>query len=254
LKGGDDIATAVAIRTKLDVKSAAELIKYLNLLIYGEPGAGKTKLASTAQDSSDTSPILFLDVEGGTVTLRKRKDIDVVKVRSMAQVEQIHNELFKDPGYYKSVVLDSLTELQKLDMRTVMQEQYDKKPDTTDIDVPSQREWGKSGERMRKIIRAYRDLPMHTICTCLLGSEHDEANNVYNYFPSLPGKLRGEVPGYFDVVGLLKAVADSSGNITRNLQTAKTTRVVAKDRTDSLDALIENPTIPLMWSAITGDS
>jgi hypothetical protein len=69
----------------------------------------------------------------------------------------------------------------------------------------------------------------------------------------LPGKLRGEVPGYFDVVGYLKAEeqrVDGKVVVTRMLQTTKTRRVVAKDRTSALPDIINNPTIPEMWSLI----
>lgn len=248
------------IRELLGVQSPEEVVPYLNFLVYGEPGAGKTYLGATAQDSEDTSPILFLDVEGGTVTIRKRKDVDVVKIRSMEKIEKVHNDLFKaaangEPLYYKTVIIDSLTELQKLDLRTVMQDEFNRNPDKTDVDVASQRGWGKSGERMRRIIRAYRDLPMNTICTALVGTELDEANGVYNYFPSLPGKLRGEVPGYFDVVGYLSTAersieGEKKKEVYRQLQVAKTRRVVAKDRTAALGDIVDSPSIPMLWEMI----
>lgn len=234
--------------------SPQDVVPYLNFLVYGEPGAGKTRLAATAQDHEDTRPLLFLDIEGGVTTIRKRKDVDVIKVRDIKTIEKVHNELFMDKsGYYKSVVLDSITELQKLDMRTVMKEQYDKKPETTDMDVPSQREWGKSGERMRRIIRAYRDLPVNTIVTALLGSEFSDDTGITSYFPSMPGKLRGEIPGYFDVVGYLNTKMEN-GSVVRTLQLSKTRRVVAKDRTDSLGDILDNPTVPMMWELIHNGS
>lgn len=213
-------------------------------------------MCGTAQDSEDTRPILFLDVEGGTTTLRKRPDIDVIQVRSMDEIENAHNEIFRDPSYYKTIIVDSLTELQKLDMRTVMKLQYDKKPDTTDIDVPSQREWGKSGVRMSRIVRAYRDLPVNTIMTCLLATEQEtnergqDTHIVKLYYPSLPGKLRSEIPGYFDVVGFLQATADTQGRVTRSLQVAKTKKVIAKDRTSSLGLVVNDPSIPMLWGMI----
>jgi phage nucleotide-binding protein len=248
------IAVVAPIREQLGVKSPMEVVPYLNFLVYGEPGAGKTYLAGTAQDSSDTRPILFLDVEGGVVTLRKRKDVDVIRVRSIDEVEKVHNQLFlaadKD-RYYKTVIIDSVTELQKLDMRTVMKAAYDRNPDKVDPDVPSQREWGKSRERMTRIIRGFKDLPLHFIATAMLGSELDEASNTTLYHPAFPGKLRGEVPGYFDVVGYL-ATKQSGEEVIRTLQVAKTRRVVAKDRTDSLGTLIESPTIPTIWEKIHG--
>lgn len=243
------------IRERLNVKTPDEAIQYLNFLVYGEPGAGKTYLAATAQDHEDTRPILFLDIEGGTTTIRKRKDVDVIQVRTMEQVESIYAELRKEGSdlYYNTVVLDSATELQKLDMRTVMREQFNKKPDTTDIYVPSQREWGKSGERMRITIRGYKDLPCNTIVTCMVAQDKDDSTGITSYFPSLPGKLRSEIPGFFDVVGYLSSKTTKNGNqeeIVRTLQTARTRRVIAKDRTGDLGNLIENPSIPLMWALI----
>lgn len=237
----------------MGVKPPQEAVPYLNLLIYGEPGAGKTFLAATAEDSEDTSPILFLDVEGGAVTIRHRHSVDVLEVRSIDDVQKAYKELYDDGGeYYKTVIIDSLTELQKLDMRTIMQEAYDSRPDTTDKDVPSPREWGKTGNHMRTIIRGFRDLPVNTIMTCLQGSQYDESSGMTLVYPELPGKMRHESPGYFDVVGYLRADTNSKGEITRILQTAKTRRVVAKDRTASLGDVLNEPTVPIMWDLIHG--
>jgi hypothetical protein len=169
----------------------------------------------------------------------------------MKQIEQVHNEIANDPdSYYKTVGIDSLTELQKLDMRTVMLEQYNKRPDSTDLYVPSQREWGKSGERVRMIVRAFRDLKVNTIVTALMSSDKDDKTGLTSFFPSFPGKLRSELPGFFDVVGLLTTFSEGEV-IRRQIQFSKTQRVVAKDRTDSLGGIMIDPSIPQMWERIT---
>lgn len=227
------------------------------MLIYGEPGAGKTYFGGSAADHTELSPLLLIDIEGGALTLHG-KNVDVVQARTMKQVQQIQNALAKqtDP-YYRTVFIDSGTELQKLDMRTVMMEQYNKRPDTTDIYVPSQREWGKSGERMRMIIRSFRDLPCNVIISALLSQDKDEKSGVTSMFPSFPGKLRSEVPGFFDIVGLLRAVMDSEGGesqIIRTLQVAKTDKTIAKDRTGALPDLIKHPSLPVIWDSIHSDS
>lgn len=249
------MAIDVPLRERLNARPPDESIKWINLLIYGEPGAGKTYLSATAQDGEETAPILFLDVEGGVVTIRKRRNVDVVQVRSIKKLDDVYTELEKegDSLSYKTVIIDSITELQKLDMRTVMDVEYNRNPDKVDKDVATMRAWGKSGERMRKIIRAFRDLPCHTIITALLAQEKDESSNITMYFPSLPGKLRSEVPGFFDIVGLLQTDAKrEAGNdvIVRTLQVAKTRRVIAKDRTGALPDVVQNPSIPLMWELI----
>jgi phage nucleotide-binding protein len=252
------------LRDTLGVKTPAQSVEYLNLLIYGEPGVGKTRLAGSAADHADTSPVLILDVEGGVMSLRNRKDIDVLQVRDIDTIVKVHDELQKrNGGGYSTVVIDSLSELQKLDMRTVMQEEYNRQPDRTDKDVPSQRAWGKSQERLRRIIRGFKDLPVHTIMTTLVTQVTDEQTNVTHYYPALPGKMRGDAPGFFDVVGMLRVKEEQNGAVIRRLlQIQSSTKVVAKDRTDTLGidgdgkrvGIIVDPTIPDMWHTINASN
>lgn len=219
----------------------------MNSLFYGDPGSGKTHLLGTAQDHPLTSPVLIIDCEAGVTTLRKRKDIDVKTIRSISELVGVHKELYDNPGYYKSVGLDSLTELQRLDMIECMLEAYDRNPNRNK-DEPSQREWTISGHHIRRIVRGFRDLPCHTFITALAATERD-SNNVQQIFPSIPGKLKTEVPGFLDIVGYLRAVNEGN-EIVRKMQFANTERVIAKDRTGELEGLMENPTIPEMFELI----
>ena len=234
-----------ALREGLGVQPPSEQLKWLNMLVYGEPGVGKTYLAGTAQDHDATSPVLILDIEGGTTTLRHRQDIDVKQIRTIAELEQTYAAL-KDTneGYYKTVVIDSLSELQKVDMRDIMRELILKRPDL-DPDVPSQREWGKSSEHMRRIVRGFRDLDMNTVFICHVDIQRDESN-VEKRAPMLPGKLKMEVPGFMDIVGYLSTAIENDETV-RRIQFAKTRRVIAKDRTASLGDIVESPTFPLLW-------
>lgn len=241
---------------KLGAKPPELSVEYATMLWYGDPGTGKTKLLGTAGADPRLSPIIIADIEGGVITLRKMPGIDVVQIRTMAQFEKLINDLANDStNYYKSLGVDGITELQKLDMRTVMKEAKlkAKNPENINEDVPSPREWGISGERIRRICRAARDLPMHTFFTALEAQETDPQTDLTRYYPSIPGKLKNELSGFFDVVGRLeaKSVPGKPGEVMRTLQTAKTNKVAAKDRFDILPQLMENPTIPAMWDIIT---
>jgi hypothetical protein len=244
--------TKNGIRSTLNVQPPSQISPYLNLLVYGNPGVGKTVFAGTAEDDKQTSPTIFLDVEGGTLSLRQRTNLDVVRVKSIDELVEMHRKLAtENDGYYKTCVVDSLTELQKLDMGDIMHELTQRRPDL-DKDVPSQREWGKSIEHMRRIVRGFRDLPMNVIFTCLVIVDKDE-NGIVTYTPSLPGKLKMEISGFVDVVGYMSTVVEE-GETIRRIQFAGTRRVIAKDRTASFGDMVDNPTIPDLWKLMHNNS
>jgi hypothetical protein len=242
------------LRQKLQVQPPDALVEFLNLFVYGDTGVGKTYLGGTAADDPRTSPVLFVDVEGGLTTIKDRKDIDVVKVRDMKTIERVGTELAQVGKniYYKTVVIDSLTELADLDMRTVMKIAYNRNPDKVDIDVPSPREWGTVRNHIRIITRHFKDLPCHVMFTGHVGVEQDESLPA-KYYPGFAGKLAREIPGFVDIVGYYTQKANSEGVVVRTLQTQGTNRVVAKDRTGALAMQVIDPTIPSLWDAILGE-
>jgi phage nucleotide-binding protein len=237
-----------SLRDQLQVKSP-EKIEYIKMLVFGESGAGKTTFLGTAQDSTLTSPVFLIDVEGGSVVLNDKPNVDVKQVRSTAGVEQIADILHKHPKYYATIELDSLTDFRDINMGEVMQEQYNKKPETTDKYVPSPREWGKSGGQIKEILRYLKDLPCHVIVTTLLEVKQDQRTGIEKMQPLLPGQLGRQVPGFFDIVGFLKATT-KQGETIRSMQFKKTERVMAKDRTKALPDIMEEPTIPEIWDII----
>lgn len=256
-------ATATAssdeLREKLKVEPPSARVDYINLLVYGEAGAGKTHLAGTAEDDPRTSPVLFADIEGGLTTIRHRTGIDVPPpIRSMKQLEDLYNDLYNsiDPDtgtmYYKTVVIDSLTELADVDMRVIMKQAFNGNPEKVDVDVPSPREWGKTRNHMRTIVRAFRDLPCHVIYTCGLGTTSEEGLPT-KYHPGFGGKLKHEIPGFMDIVGYLKSEVDTvQDEKHRTVQFLGTARVVAKDRTGALGDSLVDTTIPQIWDLING--
>lgn len=224
----------------------------MNVLIYGEPGTGKTHLLGTAQEEKQTSPLLVIDVDGGITTLRHLSGIDVIQVRSYDQLRQVYQDLFdavttdgKLP--YGTIGIDTLSELQKLDIGTIARE-FAEGNARLDPDVPDMRAYYKSGEHIRKIVRAFRDLPCNVFFMCHSNSDRDNLNRL-TYFPHLPGKLRHDIPGFLDIVGYLRAEQED-GETVRYLQTEKTQTVIAKDRTQALEAVEMNPTIPGLWAKL----
>ena len=233
----------------LKVQTATELTTYINMLVYGNPGAGKTVFSGSADAVPELRPVLFIDVEGGTLSLRDRyPDVDVVRVESWNDMQSVYDELYVMEHGYRTVVLDSLTEIQKFSMFNIMQQVLRENPDR-DPEVPSIREWGKNIEQIRRLVRAFRDLPMNTVLTALAVSDKDSDSGRIITRPSLSGKLAMEVSGFVDIVGYqyTKVV---EGEVLRLMMTQGTDRQIAKDRSDTLPAIIENPDMQVLYTHI----
>lgn len=240
----------------LKVQSVTDQTPFLNALIYGESGAGKTLLSGTASLVEAMSPVVFIDIEGGTFTIRNFGDVDVVRAKSFQDVQKVYDDLYDHPSKYKTVVIDSLTEMQKFNMMGIMERLVKKEPDR-DPDIPSVREWGQSIEQIRKMTRAFRDLPINAIFTALLVQERDTRTGLTHNKPSLPGKLSGEISGFMDEVFYLYIVRKTQGDevtTKRMVLTDKTDTTVAKDRSGKLPLLVEEPTMNVLYSHMFGEA
>lgn len=241
-----------------DLTEPGTSLDSLKFLVHGPPGVGKTYLCGSAADSDDMKPVLFIDTEGGTLTIRG-KDVRVVRVRGYQEMTKLIVWLRKNPGRFKTIVFDSLTEFQKVVMQEIIRQEVQAATRPRDPEVPEQRDWQKSHERIRKVVRALRDLPdTHIIFTTLTREVKDEASGFITYKPALPGQLADEIAGFIDVVGYLhieRIRETKNGKTVRRLerriqfQPGKD-RIVVKDRSDNLGYHITSPTLPAMMEAI----
>jgi hypothetical protein len=234
---------------KLKVAPVSETEPNFNVLIYGHSGVGKTRLAGSAALVPAMCPVLLIDVEGGSFSIRdKYPNVDVVRVQDFKEMQQVYDELEKGTSGYKTVILDSLTEMQKFSMYLIMQDLVKKEADR-DPDIPSVREWGKNIEQIRKMVRAFRDLPLNVIFTALVSEERNTRTGLTEKKPYLSGKLAHEVAAFIDIVlyYYTKIVVKDGQQVTKRLLlSSKTEDTVAKDRSDRLPMLLGVEEPPLM--------
>ncbi len=233
----------------LEVTTVSESPEFINMLVYGNPGVGKTVLAGSADAVPELRPVLILDVEGGTFSIRERyPDVDVVRVQTWPDMQKVYDALYKMEHEYQTVVLDSLTEIQKFSMYRIMASVLKEHPDR-DPEVPSIREWGKNIEQIRRLVRAFRDLPMNVVFTALAATDKDNKTGLVTTRPSLSGKLAMEVGGFVDILlyMYIKRVDDDN---QRLLLSAGTEGQIAKDRSDNLPPVIVNPDMQTVYDHI----
>lgn len=267
------MAVPIGIQKPIFSISQPNRTQFLKMMVYGQPGAGKTTLAGTAQDVASMQDVLFIDAESGTLSLSDRDDIDIIRISAFPQFSRVYEflklhcsyrdannipkleELQRSAGAnpnkrYHTVVVDSLTEVQKL----VMYYLTGRAVGIGTLDsIPSQpqfKEWGQSAEMIRMLIRSFRDLPMHVLFVAAEMEVENIGQNGKQLLkrPSLPGKLSNEAQGFLDMVGYLAvahiAIEEGGTELRRRLYLVPGRTFQAKHRFAKEGVeFIDNPTM-----------
>lgn len=226
---------------KLTSTREAARLHGLKVTVYGQAGAGKTRLCATTG-----GPTVILSAEAGLLSLRDF-DIPVIEVKSIQDVSEAYQYLLSssEARHYEWVCLDSISEIAEVVLAS-------EKKATRDPRAA----YGALQERMYDLIRAFRDLPEKNVYfSAKMAAEKVDVvesrtagaitSNVVvgsrvSYAPSLPGTKLGQALPYFtDFVLALRIEKDTDGNSSRWLQTRSDESYIAKDRSGSLGMFIE---------------
>lgn len=209
--------------------------KWINVLLYGKHGAGKTTLAASAADVEEMGDVLVILAEGGEVVLenndriRDYENLDVVKVDRIEQFQKVyeflkaHCAMRDDPSkeeqlkqlqtmvfgefdgrirYYRTVIVDSLSEIEAYNLAKILNLDALGLDAGDDMEVAGFGEFRKNNHIIQRAVRQFRDLPIHFIATCAEAYTQDE-RKAFSYTLKLTGQLSGIVQGFFDIVGWL---------------------------------------------------
>jgi len=214
----------------------------------------------------------MISAESGDLSVAHMENLDVISVQDFRTLGQIHEYLrqhckarddsdedrlkalqaavtgmepdeIEEPRRYRTVIIDSLSELEAYCFNQLLGI-----TDSTRLDEETQSaEWSeykKNHTMILRVVRAFRDLPMHVIFTAAEQFNQDETKK-YKYSPDLTGKLSKKVQGFMDMVGYY--VAGKAGEETlRRLYVSPsgTGKYDAKHRYQAFKAdHFDNPTI-----------
>jgi len=207
----------------------------MNFLVYGAAGAGKTSLIRTLP-----SPII-ISAEGGLLSLAS-DNLNYIEISTMQDLRDAY-EWFQgseESGQFQSIALDSISEIAEVVLA------HEKK-----VNKDGRAAYGEMDVQISEIIRAFRDLPIHTYMSAKLEKQQDEMGKML-YFPSLPGnKVAQKLPYFFDEVMALRVEKDAEGVTQRALMCDGDGVWLAKDRSGKLDGW-EAPDLNLIIKKIAG--
>lgn len=232
----------------------------LSILVHGDSKVGKTTFTTTAP-----APRLLLDVESASRFLQVKKvkwdpmsgeappkydstwDTCVVQVHDFETVLKAYEWLKSGKHPFKSVILDSISELQakaqeSVNGRQKMQTQH----------------WGDLLAKMGFFCRDLRDLtthynnPLEAVVITAMTKMVDGTKK-----PSLQGGVATQIPYWYDITSYL--FVDQEANpttgeieVVRKLLTAKHPDFEAGNRVPNLPAIISNPNIDDMITSVFG--
>lgn len=231
----------------------------MSILVHGNAKTGKSTFASTSP-----KPACYIDVEGGTRFLPITGvvwdpkgpppefdgtwDTAVVKVRSYDDAVNAYNWLQSGKHPFKSVVVDSISELQqklieKVAGRNQMQTQN----------------WGEVLRNFMGFMRDFRDLcehptmPLESVVLVAMTRDHPDGKKA----PQLQGQAATMLPYMFDVSAATHVYnwVDEQGtkNVSHRLLIGPNDFYQVGERTGGrLPDQLENPTVPAMLDYVFG--
>lgn len=235
------------LRASERMKSLSETPMYVKMLVYGDSGVGKTWLSCTAPE-----PLLILSdwaVARPTLErLRRDKGIDpmTIFVNSWDDFMDAYAYAASNVGKYKTVVVDSLTDLNTRAMREVLATATTRR-NTHDPDQLEQSDWGKVANRTLYAVELFRDLPCDVVMTALA---QEIKNEMFTAPLVAPKSAQKRLPAYFNAVGYLVAEQRPGKPSIRKLHMDLSLTFQAKNPGGALPPMIEEPDLSALFPQI----
>lgn len=249
------MATKTPPRPKAITK-LSEGTGFRNWLIYADSGAGKTALAGTAPRA------LFLTVEAeGTESARALgSDADEWVCDTWEDLLAAF-EWLKKGGieHYQWVIVDSLSEMEELCWRYVLEDGVRRKPGSRTLDKPALEDYQVVGNKIKRLVDQFNRLKVNVLYTAQVmrrAVEDEEGDDIELRQPLLGsvrnGVISQKVCGMVTLVGLLIPDKRDEENpeYHSRLWVAGSDRYLAKDRHDTFDRFVQDPNIEEMDAAV----
>jgi hypothetical protein len=164
----------------------------INILIYGDAGAGKTVMAG-----SDRKVLFLAPEDSGTLSaLRMGSKADKWPIRKWEDLIEVYEYCYDVENNggtmpYDWLAIDSITEMQYMARQYILQRTaQDKINKGQDTEVPQIQDWQREYIILEKMVRAFNDLKVNVIYTALSRKETDSEGDEF-LVPDVQGKGYG---------------------------------------------------------------
>ena len=205
--------------------------EHAKILIYGESGTGKTRLASTFPGA------IFADIDKGMSSVTEQ--VELIDIDNFKQLENMYLFLKSGEHEYQTVVLDTLNEMQRIAMHATVEDfpsirrSYD--------DLPSMSDYGKMLHDMVELTRNFISLPLRVVLLAQVVSRLFDTDVLQ---PQLVGKNTSrEICRKMDVVGYIYKSEKEDPETHKKLSEIAfdANEYVTKDRSFRLPAILTDP-------------
>jgi hypothetical protein len=213
--------------------------EHTKILIYGETGTQKTRLASTFPN------VIFADVDHGMSSVTEQ--VDTVWVpddeTGLAVMKKLYDYLRAGDHEYETVVLDTLNEMQRIIMRFTIEEFTHVRRSYGNL--PGMSDYGYMLNQFMELTRSFISLPMRVVLLAQVNSQQFETDIL---MPQLIGKNTArELLRKIDVVGYIyKAVGPDGAPVPE--VSFDSAQYVTKDRSHRLPVALTNPSFERLAS------
>lgn len=213
--------------TNLKFEKAKDKIdRGISLLIYADPGIGKTTLATTLPEEET----LIINTEAGLGPTLGTNHIIFNLKDDLSQLQSLYKYLRTEKHPFKYIVIDNISEMEQWMVRTLTEGRQKETPDI--------REHGDVFFKMEEYLTLFRDLTYNNINIVFnawqmnLDLKSTQGEIVTKAFPKLYKKLSGNICGKVDVVGHLE-MFEKTGD--RYVRFEPTKDIIAKSQLKGLE-------------------
>lgn len=227
-----------------------EAMPFAKVLLYGRNGKEKTRTAA----KSGLNTIIFDINEEGTRSVSSYPNTHVRTIKKWEEFVWGYWYLKEGNHDHEVAIIDTMTQLQKVCMRQVLNEAEDRDPNRPP-NAPERRQWLQMTETLRPFIYDFRNLPMHVVFVCQerldKGSDEDEDAEIRaRYVPDLSPGLRGDAMSAVGIMGRMYKRPVRTGKGRKEKITWEPRMLVGdhedyetKDRTFQLGRVVRNPSM-----------